>query len=53
MNDKGHLYISLAKSVIRIVGAVIAIGKKSVSILALFLLCAEVLGVAEEVVDKR
>ena len=53
MNSKGHLFISLAKSAIRIVGAVVGICKKSVAIIGGSLILAELLGVAEELVDER
>lgn len=53
MNSKGHLVISMVKSCIRIFGSVIAIKKKSVKILACSILGAEVLGITEELVDKR
>lgn len=53
MNSKGHLYLSLAKSVIRIAGAAIGIKNKSVAWVAGSLIVAEILGVAEELVDER
>jgi hypothetical protein len=53
MKDKGHFYISLIKSAIRILGCIICITQGSVVILAVGLLLAEILGIVEEVVDKR
>ena len=53
INSKGHLYLSLAKSVIRIAGAAVGIGKNSVAWVAGSFLVAEILGVAEELVDER
>ena len=53
MNSKGHLFISIAKSAVRIgaCGWVLVTG--SVIPLAVGFLGAEVLGIAEELVDKR
>lgn len=53
MNSKGHLIISLAKSVIRVIGGIVALVKKSVVPLAIGIIVAEVGGVLEELVDKR
>lgn len=53
MNSIGHLYLSFAKSAIRIAGAAVGICKKSITWVAGSLIAAEVLGVAEELVDKR
>ena len=53
MNSKGHLYISLSKSVIRVWGSIAALMKKSVVPLAIGIIVAEVGGVLEELVDKR
>ena len=53
MNSKGHLIISLAKSIIRVIGGIIALIKKSVAPLAVGIIIAEVGGVLEELVDKR
>lgn len=53
MNDKGHFLISMIKSGVRILGSVIAIKKRSTAVLASALLGAEILGIAEELVDKR
>lgn len=53
MNSKGHLFISLVKSAIRIVGGIIALSKKSVVPLAIGVIVAEIGGVLEELVDKR
>ena len=53
MNSKGHLYISLGKSILRIVSAIATIATRDVLWLALGFGIAELLGVAEELVDKR
>ncbi len=53
MNSKGHLLISLAKSVIRVIGSIITLINKSVIPLALGIVVAEIGGVLEEFVDKR
>lgn len=53
MNSKGHFWISFIKSMIRIVACTVAIGVSSIIPLALGLMFAEVLGIFEEVVDKR
>ena len=53
MNSKGHLFISIAKSGIRIISAAVAIFTKNITVLASGILIAEVLGIAEELVDKR
>lgn len=53
MNSKGHLYISLIKSFIRIVAAISAIRFNSLSLLALGFIVAECLGILEELFDKR
>lgn len=57
MGSKGHFYISLSKSIIRVVacfGALVVVDLTSdITILAGGFLVAELLGVAEELVDKR
>lgn len=53
MNSKGHLYISLGKSAIRIIGGIVALVKKSVVPLAIGVVIAEIGGVLEELVDER
>lgn len=53
MNSKGHLYISLSKSAIRVLGGIVALLKKSVIPLAIGVIVAEVGGVLEELVDER
>ena len=53
MNSKGHLFISLCKSIIRIFSGIVTIYKKSVIPIALGFVIAETLGIAEELVDKR
>lgn len=53
MNSKGHLFISLGKSAIRVFGGIIALLKKSVVPLAVGIIVGEVGGVLEELVDER
>lgn len=53
MNSKGHLYISLSKSTIRVLGGIVALLKKSIVPLAIGVIVAEVGGVLEELVDER
>lgn len=53
MNSKGHLYISLGKSAIRIIGGIVALVKKSVIPMAIGVIVAEIGGVLEELADER
>jgi len=53
MKSKGHLYISLVKSTIRVWGCVWGIIANSLEIALYGLALAELLGVLEELVDKR
>lgn len=53
MNSKGHLFISLGKSGVRVIGGVITLINGSVIPLAIGIVLAEVGGVLEELVDKR
>ena len=53
MNSKGHLLISLAKSVIRVVGGIVTLTTGSVIPVAIGIIVAEIGGVLEELVDKR
>ena len=53
MNSKGHLYISLIKSTIRIIGCVSTLVTKDIVLLAVAFGFAELLGVLEELADKR
>ena len=53
MNSKGHLFISLAKSGIRVIGGIIALVTKSIYPLAIGIVVAEIGGVMEELVNKR
>ncbi len=53
MNSKGHLYISLTKSIIRVAGGVISLVSASIIPLAIGIIIAEIGGVLEEIVDKR
>jgi hypothetical protein len=53
MNSLGHLIISATKSVIRLVSCWISYSYNSVAPLAIGFAVAEILGILEEVVDKR
>lgn len=53
MNSKGHLILSIIKSVVRIVSCVLTIVIKSITPMAIGFMIAEGLGICEEMVDKR
>ena len=53
MNSKGHLYISLTKSLVRVVGGVLSIKRQSIIPLVVGVIVAEIGGVLEELVDER
>ncbi len=53
MNSKGHLFISLAKSAVRVIGGIVTLSKHSIIPLAIGVIVAEVGGVLEELVDQR
>jgi hypothetical protein len=53
VNSKGHLYVSIAKSVIRIVAGAVALVTGDIKVLAGGVVVAEILGVVEELVDFR
>lgn len=53
MNSIGHLVVSIAKSILRIGACGWSICRGEVLPLAIGLLAAEVLGIVEELVDKR
>lgn len=53
MNSKWHLYISFAKSAIRLAGGVLSLWYGRWEVLAYGVVLAEVLGVLEELGDKR
>lgn len=53
MNSKGHLFISLVKSEIRVIGGIVTLVSGSIIPLAVGIIVAEVGGVLEEFVDKR
>ena len=53
MNSKGHLFISLGKSAIRIIGGIVALINWSIVPLAIGVFVAEIGGVMEELVDER
>lgn len=52
MGSKGHLIVSLIKSIIRIVAGIFLLPTPYLVVGVLFIL-AEVLGILEELVDKR
>lgn len=51
MGDKGHFWISLIKSIIRITGFGLAMIQLTDGLVLLII--AEILGILEELVDKR
>ena len=53
MNSKGHLFCSVAKSAMRIISCIVTLYVKDINVMVLGFLGAEVLGVAEELFDKR
>jgi hypothetical protein len=53
LKDKGHFYTSLIKSIIRILACICAIWRQDVTVLAFGFAGAEVLGIIEEIFDKR
>ena len=53
MNSKWHLYTSVSKSIIRIVGCGFAVGLQSITVLGVGLVLAEILGILEELKDER
>ena len=54
MRDKGHFYISIMKSGLRILACgLIAENAIGITTFAILFIIAELLGVAEEVYDKR
>ena len=53
MGSKGHFFISVIKSSIRIASCLVSIRFNDFVILAVGLAVAESLGIAEELVDKR
>jgi len=53
MNSMGHLVLSAIKSAFRIVACIVCLWQKDVHYLAAGFLMAELLGVAEELVDNR
>lgn len=53
MNSLGHLLISIFKSILRIGACIWTLCTGTIIPLAIGFLAAEVLGIAEELVDKR
>lgn len=53
MNSKWHLYISVLKSLLRIFGCIAVIVKTDIMFFSISFIAAEVLGILEELGDKR
>ncbi len=53
MKDKGHFWLSIVKSLIRIGFCLWAVKESSLILMAFGLIAAECLGILEEVVDRR
>jgi len=53
MNSKGHLYLSIIKSILRYLACILAWAYNSLPIMAVGFMCAESLGILEELVDNR
>lgn len=53
MNSKGHFFVSLTKSIIRICACFWAMATYNIIPLAAGFLAAEALGIVEELCDKR
>lgn len=53
MNSRWHLMLSFSKSFIRIVGCLVALYYKNLTIAIWGIVIAEILGVLEEVKDER
>lgn len=53
MNSRWHFYISIIKSLIRMISCVAAVLFKNILILPVGLFLAELLGMLEEVGDER
>lgn len=53
MNSKGHLVVSLIKSIVRIGSCLVAIACHRFDFGLWGIACAEILGIVEELVDKR
>jgi hypothetical protein len=48
--SKGHFYVSLAKSALRIVAGIALIWPENIIVAGAFLIAAEILGIVEELV---
>ena len=48
-----HMNVSFVKSAVRILACILGIAFQSITLLSFFLLFAEILGIIEEIVDKR
>lgn len=53
MKDKGHFHLSLIKSAVRIVGCMLAGVTGDFNHIATAFIVAEIVGIAEEFVNKR
>ena len=53
MNSLGHFLISISKSILRIFSCIYTLYTGNVIIMAIGFLISEILGIIEELVDKR
>ena len=53
MNSKWHLYVSILKSLLRILGCIAVFIKNDMTFFCIAFIAAEVLGILEELGDKR
>lgn len=53
MNSLGHLLISISKSILRIGSCIYTLYTGTITVMAIGFLIAEILGILEELVDKR
>lgn len=53
MNSKGHLFISLGKSAVRVIGGIASLITGSIKPCCVCIVLAEIGGVLEELVDER
>lgn len=53
MNSKGHFFLSILKSSFRIAGCVAMLASGQIVVFVVLIGLAEILGIAEEFMDKR
>lgn len=53
INSKGHFIVSLIKSFLRIIGTITTLYTSNIEFMCVLFLSAEILGIAEEFLDKR